>query len=258
MEAAFYRVAASRLWNDSVIVSRYLDRLRYPMPKLFKPPTRSLLCHGIGAALFGMSLGSLADSPSAYLKDGNGNPVVTLQGACLQVAPLDAKDKQSECYRRANTPVHHHIEPLPRDEFGFMLPPETPAQHTAADNATHPAASSTAAAKVPHYTTRTVRFTTPARFSRSRAGLSAQNRAALLHFIDSLDQYRGVESIRIIGHTDLSGKRHYNAWLAGKRAESVRLRLLSFGVDPRTLSVTAEVGGGRSVEIKVVVRVPAE
>jgi outer membrane protein OmpA-like peptidoglycan-associated protein len=227
------------------------------MPKLIKPPTRSLLCHGIGAALFTLSLGCLADTSSGYLQDGNGKPVLISHGACLQVAPLDSKDKQSECYQRANTPVQHHIEPLPRDEFGFMLPAEKPA-HPAADKTPQPVANSPVPGNVPHYTSRTVRFTTPAEFSRSRAGLSAQNRAALLHFIDSLEQYRGVESIHIIGHTDLVGKRRYNLWLAGKRAESVQLRLLSLGVDPRTLSMTAEVGGGRSVEIEIVVRIPTE
>ncbi|MGH8401558.1 MAG: OmpA family protein [Gammaproteobacteria bacterium] len=224
------------------------------MPQLLKSPARSLLCHGIGAALFTLSLGCLADTTSGYLLDGNGHPVLTTHGGCLQIGVLDSKDKKSACYQHAHAVVLHHIEPLPRDEFNFMLPPEPPAAKPAASLAnTRPQA-----AVVPHYTTKTVRFTTPAEFQRSRAGLSAQNRGALLHFINSLEQYRGVESIRIIGHTDLSGRRHYNTWLAGKRAESVQLRLLSLGVDPRSVSVTAEVGGGRSVEIEVVVRVPAE
>jgi outer membrane protein OmpA-like peptidoglycan-associated protein len=227
------------------------------MPQLLKPPARSLLCHGIGAALFTLSLGCLADTSSGYLLDGNGQPVTILHGGCLRVGSLDAKDKQSECYQHAHAVVHHHIEPLPRDEFGFMLPPELPAQQLSS-KAPSVASEKAPAITVPHYTTKTLRFTTPVAFKLNHAGLSARNRAALFDFINSLEQYRGVESIRVIGHTDLSGKRRYNTWLAGKRAESVQLRLLSLGVDPRSLSVNAEVGGGRSVEIEVVVRVPAE
>lgn len=226
------------------------------MPQLLKSPARSLLCHGIGAALFTLSLNCLADTPSGYLLDGNGHPVLTAHGGCLQISVLDSKDKHSACYQHAHAVALHHIELLSRDEFGFMLPPEPPAAKPAAPPANTRATEPVAA--VPHYTTKTVRFTTPVEFQRSRAGLSAQNRGALLQFINSLEQYRGVESIHIIGHTDLSGSRHYNTWLAGKRAESVQLRLLSLGVDPRSVSMTAEVGGGRSVEIEVVVRVPTE
>ena len=222
-----------------------------------KPSARSLLCHGIGAALFTLSVGCLADAPSGYLLDGNGQPVVTLHGACLQVGPLDSKDKHSECYQRTHAPVHHHIEPLPRDEFGFMLPPEPPAAHLAKDKSGS-AASNGATVTAPRYTTRTVHFATPVAFRLGGAGLSARNRAALLEFINSLEQYRGVESIRVIGHSDLSGSRRFNTWLAGKRAESVQLRLLSLGVDPRNLSVTGEAGGGRKVEIEVVVRIPVK
>lgn len=228
------------------------------MRQPLKLPARSLLCHGIGAALFTLSLGCIADSSSGYLLDGNGQPVTFQHGGCLQVGSLDANDKNSECYKRAHAVVHHHIEPLPRDEFGFMLPPEPATPHPAVEKSAPAAASGTSVAKALHFTTKTIRFTTPAEFQRSRAGLSAQNRGALLHFINSLEQYRGVESIHVIGHTDLSGKRHYNTWLAGKRAESVELRLLSLGVDPRTLTTSSEVGGGRNVEIEVVVRVPAE
>ncbi|HET7922457.1 MAG TPA: OmpA family protein [Gammaproteobacteria bacterium] len=227
------------------------------MRKRCKLPSRSLLCHGIGAALFTLSVTALADTPSGYLVDGSGQPVTGLHGMCLQIGKLHPQDKLSDCYLRATAPVRHHIEPLRRDEFGFMLPPETPSER-----ATRLALAATpdkaAAAPAPRYTTQTVRFTTPIEFGVNHAGLSQRNRSALFNFINSLEQYRGVESIHIIGHTDLSGTRHYNQWLAGKRAESVKIRLLSMGADPRSLSVNAEVGGGRSVEVIVVVRVPAE
>lgn len=230
------------------------------MPKPRKPSPRSLLCHGLGAALFTLSVAALADTPSGYLVDGNGQPVISIHGACLQIGKLDASDKHSECYKQANAPVLHHIEPLPRDEFGFMLPPESPEERAAARQtlAANDPSSAHDTPAAPRYTTQTVRFSTPVAFGLNRAGLSAQNRAALFHFINSLEQYRGVTSIRVVGHTDLSGSREYNQWLAGKRAESVQLRLLSMGVDPRTLSVSGEVGGGRGVEIEVVVRVPVE
>lgn len=223
------------------------------MFKRLTPPARSLLCHGIGAAMLTLSAGCLADTPSGYLMDGTGQPVQLSHGYCLKIGPLNAEDKKSECYKRAHEVVPHHIEPLPRDEFGFLLPPEPVAkkqQIAGADNPDKPA--------TPQYVTKTVRFTTPLTFKINHAGLSAQNRSAVFNFINSLEQYRGVESIHIIGHTDLNGSRHYNQWLAGKRAESVKLRLLSLGVDPRTLSVSAEASGGRNVVIEVTVRVPAK
>lgn len=225
------------------------------MSKRRKIPPRSLLCHGIGAALLTLSAGCVAGRPTGYLVDANGNPVHMLNQECLQVGPLDSKDKQSECYKRAHQVVHHHIEPLPRDEFAFMLPPEPKAKK--------PAVASTAKATPTtppplQFTTKTLHFTTPVRFKLNHAGLSRANRSAVLDFVNSLAQYRGVESIHVIGHTDLSGSRHFNQWLADNRAESVKLRLLSLGVDPRTLTVSGQVGGGRNVEIDIVVRVPVK
>lgn len=191
---------------------------------------------------------------SAYLLDANGKPVLLLHDECLQIGPLDSKDKKSKCYKRAHPVVQHHIEPLPRDEFAFLLPPEPTVTKPAVANVPNVTPLNPA----PQYTTRTLHFTTPVRFKLNHAGLSRANRSALVEFVNSLTHYRGVESIHVTGHTDLSGGRHFNRWLAGKRAESVKLRLLSLGINPRTLTVSGQVGGGRTVEIDVVVRIPVK
>ena len=86
--------------------------------------------------------------------------------------------------------------------------------------------------------------------------------------MNSLEQYRGVESIRITGHTDKSGPARFNQWLSVMRANSGQFWLLSLGIDPRTTLVRG-VGSSeprpyahnpadnRYVDLEVVVRVPA-
>ncbi|HVC37063.1 MAG TPA: OmpA family protein [Gammaproteobacteria bacterium] len=122
-------------------------------------------------------------------------------------------------------------------------------------------------AAIARYIAKTVRFSTRLPFKLNSAHLSRKNRAELLAFVNSLQQYRGVENIRITGHTDKSGPARYNKWLSGMRAKSVQLWLLSLGVDSRTTQVRG-VGSSeprpharyaadnRYVDIEVVVRVP--
>ena len=123
-------------------------------------------------------------------------------------------------------------------------------------------------AATPHYVLKTIRFSTRLPFKLNSAHLSHKNRADLLAFVNSLEQYRGVKSNRITGHTDKSGPARFNQWLSGMRANSVQLWLLSLGIDPRTTLVRG-VGSSeprphahnpadnRYVDLEVVVRVPA-
>ncbi|MGA9854278.1 MAG: OmpA family protein [Gammaproteobacteria bacterium] len=139
----------------------------------------------------------------------------------------------------------------------------------AAPATTAPILSITAPLTVtPHYTLKTIRFSTRLPFKLNSAHLSRKNRADLLAFVNSLEVYRGIESIRITGHTDKSGPARFNQWLSGKRANSGQLWLLSLGVDPRT-TIARGVGSSeprphahnppdnRYVDLEVVVRVPA-
>jgi outer membrane protein OmpA-like peptidoglycan-associated protein len=114
----------------------------------------------------------------------------------------------------------------------------------------------------------TVRFSTRLPFKLNSAHLSRKNRADLLAFVNSLEQYRGIESIRITGHTDKSGPVRFNQWLSGMRAKSVQLWLLSLGIDPRTTLVRGVASteprphahtpaDNRYVDLEVVVRAPA-
>lgn len=115
---------------------------------------------------------------------------------------------------------------------------------------------------------KTIRFSTRLPFKLNSAHLSHKNRADLLAFVNSLEQYRGIESIRITGHTDKSGPARFNQWLSGMRANSGQFWLLSLGIDPRTTLVRG-VGSkvprphahnpadNRYVDLEVVVRVPA-
>ena len=123
-------------------------------------------------------------------------------------------------------------------------------------------------AQVAHYLTKNVHFSTHQAFKLNSAHLARENRRQLLAFVNSLEKYRGVEHIRITGHTDRSGPDNFNIWLSGMRAKSAELLLLSLGVDPRTIQMRA-VGSSeprpyartaaddRYVDIDVTVRVPA-
>ena len=212
----------------------------------------------------------------------------------MQIGLTDSAGKKAECYRLAQAPANEHIEPLPLDEFGYLFPPLKP-KPVLAPVAIPPAAVAVALAQpVPttaevapfqpaaipapvvagetsrtsRYTTRIIRFSTQVPFRLNRAHLARANRQALTDFVNSLAQYRGVESIRITGHTDRSGPASFNLWLSLMRAKSVELRLLSMGADPRSVQIRGvgstqprahaqRAADNRYVDIVAVVRVPA-
>jgi outer membrane protein OmpA-like peptidoglycan-associated protein len=118
------------------------------------------------------------------------------------------------------------------------------------------------------YIRKILHFSTRLPFKLNSARLSRKNRADLLAFVNSLEQYRGVVSIRITGHTDRSGPARFNQWLSDMRAKSVQLWLLSLGIDPRTTRIRGVAStqprpharapaDNRYVDIEVVVRAPA-
>ncbi|MHB8403901.1 MAG: OmpA family protein [Gammaproteobacteria bacterium] len=222
----------------------------------------------------------------------------------MQIGPTPAGGKIA-CYQLAQPNLRHHVEPLRLDEFGYLFPPLRPEAKLASAGApaavtkvaplhaapaipvavvptpTPTVAASTAkiaptpaptetlpATTAMRYITKTVHFSTRLPFKLNRAHLAHQNRVALLAFVNSLEQYRGVESIRITGHTDRSGPARFNNWLSGMRAKSVQLWLLSLGVDPRITHVRGvgssepraharSAADNRYVDIKVMVRIPA-
>ncbi|MDE2234366.1 MAG: OmpA family protein [Gammaproteobacteria bacterium] len=129
--------------------------------------------------------------------------------------------------------------------------------------------SPAAPAQAAHYMTKNLRFTTQKAFKLNSAHLARGNRRQILRFIDSLENYRGIERIRITGHTDKSGPAGFNHWLSGMRAKSAELLLLSLGADPRTIQMRGvgsseprphahSASANRYVDIEVTVRVPAQ
>ena len=216
--------------------------------------------------------------PATLLGRGVSVALLTLSSGCAVNQPV----------KTLPPAVPHHVEPLPLDEFGYLFPhappvnatptllamqtPPTPAtlvsvQPLPAATATPPHTAKPAAAQ--QITTRVLRFATRVPFKFNRAGLPYQDRVALLAFLNSLEQYRGVRSIRITGHTDRTGPVHYNRWLSKMRAQSVRLLFLAAGADPRTLIIRGTGNNGprpaarsdaddRYVDIEVVVRAPLD
>lgn len=251
-----------------------------------------------------LTAGCAALQPQAgYRLANGGKPLANPPGVCVEIGLLTPGAKP-ECYQLAQTDTGEHVEPLPLDEFGYLFPPLKPlpklapvavalpaapaaavlarpvsiAEHPlpsgfsalpAASLTAPPLRSATPAAQAASYRTQVVHFSTGAPFKLNSAHLSRANRAALVAFVNSLEHYRGIVSIRITGHTDRSGSAHFNQWLSRMRATSVQLRLLSLGVDPRSIVVrgvgssqprphSRAAADNRYVDIEVVVRVPVE
>ena len=264
-----------------------------------KQNSGALLRRGIILALAALTAGcATPPPPSGYALGNGGRPVKNPQGVCVQIGPLNsAAENQGQCYQLAQNDLQEHVEPLPLDEFGYLFPPLKPEPKLAPATVSlltpaiaaapvqsvpitvsSPSIAALAAPSLPaapvtqapvvQYTTKVVHFSTRMPFKLNLAHLSRANRAALTAFVNSLEQYRGVESIRITGHTDSSGPARFNNWLSLMRAKSAQLWLLSLGVDPRMLKIQGvgsheprpharNAADDRYVDIEVVVRVPA-
>jgi outer membrane protein OmpA-like peptidoglycan-associated protein len=257
----------------------------------------TLLRRGIGCVVLALIASCASQRPSdGYRLANGGRPLSNPQGVCVQIGPMRPGTKP-ECYQLAQTETDEHVEPLPLDEFGYLFPPLKPKPQLAPVTVPLPAMRVAAAPAQPlptatsfmpvapvtapqtptvkpavhaaHYATKLIHFSTHMPFKLNSAHLSRANRAALTAFINSLEQYRGVISIRVTGHTDHSGTERFNQWLSLMRAKSVQLRLLSLGLDPRSIQLrgvgssqprphTRHAADNRYVAIEVVMRVPAK
>lgn len=244
---------------------------------------------------FGAGCAAAPPLPPAYRLANGGKPLSNPQGVCVQIGLTDSAGKKTGCYQLAQAPADEHVEPLPLDEFGYLFPPLKPEPALPRVTLPSPATLGTAAlaqpvpttteatplkpltapgpvavlvaTSTPRYTTRIIHFSTQVPFRLNRAQLLRANRDALTAFVNSLEQYHGIESIRITGHTDRSGPVRFNNWLSLMRAKSVQLWLLSMGADSRSTQIRGvgstkprahaqHAADNRYVDIEVVVRVP--
>ncbi len=191
-------------------------------------------------------------------------PVVIAPSVATAVAPVTAVALQPVANVAAPSIAATHV---PLTINGPVT--AAPAIHTSISpmTAAMPPPAKAPLAVTPHYITKTVHFSTRLPFKLNRAHLARRNREEILAFLNSLEQYRGIERIRITGHTDVSGPKHFNMWLSGMRAKSVQLLLLSLGVDPRTTSMRGvgsneprphahTAAANRYVDIAAIVREP--
>lgn len=256
------------------------------------------LRRGIAMAMLVLGTGCTAPPPQpTYRLANGGRPLNNPQGVCVQIGVSSMPGNNSACYQLAPAAASEHIEPLPLDEFGYLFPPlkpqpilaPVPVPSSAAFMATpraQPVPIMTTSilpspvvtlvpvvppvvSSAPRLTTRTLRFSTSVPFQLNSAHLARSNRAALVAFVNTLGQYRGVVSIRITGHTDRSGPVRFNQWLSLMRAKSVELRLLSMGADPRSIQLygagsteprahARTPADNRYIDIEAVVRIPSE
>ena len=76
------------------------------------------------------------------------------------------------------------------------------------------------------------------RFASGKAGLDAASKAALVSIAAALNSAENSsKKILIVGNTDSTGSRRFNATLSIKRANSVRAGLIQEGVDPKRIEI---------------------
>jgi outer membrane protein OmpA-like peptidoglycan-associated protein len=80
-----------------------------------------------------------------------------------------------------------------------------------------------------------VTFGSATLFNANSNTISAPAKNTLLHLANSLKNHPGVD-IRIIGHTDHTGKEEYNRILSLQRAKSIYNYLAGQGVDPTRMA----------------------
>ncbi|MDO4770590.1 OmpA family protein [Porphyromonas sp.] len=74
-------------------------------------------------------------------------------------------------------------------------------------------------------------------FATNSSTLSAASRTALIRFAQNMNENPDTD-IRIVGHTDITGRHEYNMTLSKKRADSVYNHLINNGVAPaRMISI---------------------
>lgn len=259
---------------------RPLTRMCQRMAHSTRRKTRVWLRPLGGWAFAGLIAGCASTpTPQTYPLGNDGKPLTHPGSVCVQIGLLNAaREDQGQCYQLV-PPGPEHVEPLPLDEFGYLYPPLKPqpapviVSRPAPVIVTAPRAAivapptSSKAAPEMALTTKVVEFDTPVPFALNSAHLTPANRVAISTFVNSLERYRGVVDIQVIGHTDSSGSRHFNRWLSGMRAQSVKLHLLALGMDPRHIHVEGvgsseplpgshSAADNRYVEIQVKVRIP--
>jgi len=84
--------------------------------------------------------------------------------------------------------------------------------------------------------------------------ISAAGQARLAAFAADLKQWKSIERINVVGHTDRLGKPAYNIDLSRRRANNIRLYLISQGLPAERIAATGEGGGKPLVQCTGTIR----
>lgn len=167
--------------------------------------------------------GAYAHSPApghddfhGYILGGNGHPALSGNGLCMRGAAWTEGDLNRECEGLEPEP-----EPAPAPE------PE-PQVETAPAPEPEPEPE-------PEKVLRSLTLEGGALFDTASANLTVAGDAALREFVNDLSRFQKVSRIEIGGHADSRGNDDYNMALSERRANSVRDRLVSMGVNPAVL-----------------------
>jgi outer membrane protein OmpA-like peptidoglycan-associated protein len=168
-------------------------------------------------------------------------PWVGPDGKCMQLRPLQDKEKSGFCYD-VMTDVYqkkHHYEPLSKDEFAFLYPHVEPTPDSAYNLEPAPPALAevTSGNPLPPVQPYLEQIYTSLPFRFNNAHLSTKNRNLLR---DSFHDWQGkdlrVVSVTVTGHTDHIGSVAYNLQLSKWRAESVAYFLRHLGVAQKDIT----------------------
>jgi OmpA-OmpF porin, OOP family len=182
--------------------------------------TRRFYCTLIGATAAAVSTLAVAQTgandPSRYLRDSRNTVVVSGTGLCVRTGTWTPDTTVAGC------------DPMPRPVAAAAPEPAPPAPAAAApaEPETPPAAiAEPAPAPLPQK----LSLNTDALFDFDKAELRPDAKAELDNLLERV-RAASIEEISLVGHTDSIGTDEYNQKLSQRRADAVKIYLVSQGM----------------------------
>ena len=157
-----------------------------------------------------------AEMSPGYVYDASGKAARDSAGKCVQTPAWSKDNATKEC--------HPELFPEPKAAEPAPAPVRAPA----------PVVAPVVVAPTPH----TMVFEAAALFAVNKANLTPAGEQKIKEYREQARaELSEAKTIKIIGHTDSSGKADYNQKLSVKRAEAVRDYLISLGADASKMEV---------------------
>ena len=176
-------------------------------------------------------VGGGVDSNVAYLADGSGKVVLTGYSRCTRVSVwsednelLDCEPEKAAAAKAAADAEAERMAKEKAEAERLAAEEAAKAERLAAEKAAADRAAAAAAEPI------VMNLSGRALFASGSAEMTAAGNSAFQSLIERLAEYKVIDSITIIGHTDSQGAAAYNQMLSEKRAETVRGYIADSGV----------------------------